>query len=70
MLDENKEKKEVLNLISIYAWKRKKYLEKQVEIGEGLLGQAVLEQDTLYITDVPNDFVHIRIYGILKTKIL
>lgn len=59
MLDENKEKKQVLNLISIYAWKRKKYLEKQVEIGEGLLGQAVLEQDTLYITDVPNDFVHI-----------
>ncbi len=59
LLENNKENQKVLNLISVYAWKRKKFLEKQIEIGEGLVGQSVLEEDTIYITDIPDEYIHI-----------
>jgi methyl-accepting chemotaxis protein len=48
-----------LELIACYAWNKKKYLHMRIEEGEGLVGQAWQENDTLYITDVPSDFVKI-----------
>ncbi|MCP4311683.1 MAG: PAS domain S-box protein [Bacteroidetes bacterium] len=57
IVNENEELK--LDLISSYAWGRKKHIEKSVFIGEGIIGQAVIEKDTVYITDVPEDFITI-----------
>lgn len=54
---ENDEDEEYLKLVSTYAWKRKKHLEKNLPIGEGIIGQAILEKDTVYITDIPDNFV-------------
>ena len=48
-----------MTLEACYAWDRKKYLEQKVVLGEGLAGQSWLEKDTIYITDVPNDYVNI-----------
>ena len=48
-----------LELIACYAWNKKKYIHMRVEEGEGLVGQAWQEADTLYITDVPDNFVKI-----------
>lgn len=48
---------EHLQLISARAWDRKKFLEKRVEMGQGLLGQAVVEKETIYMTDVPENYV-------------
>ena len=48
-----------LELLACYAWNKKKYLHMRVDQGEGLVGQAWQEADTLYITDVPENFVKI-----------
>lgn len=48
-----------LELVACYAYERQKHLRKRVEMGEGLLGQAYLEQDTLFLTDVPDEYLTI-----------
>lgn len=59
LLNQEKSEEPYLELISAYAWKRKKYLTKRIEIGEGLIGQAAIEKETVFITDVPDDFIKI-----------
>jgi PAS domain S-box-containing protein len=50
---------EYLELIACYAYERKKHFEKRVDIGEGLLGQAVLEKEHILLTVVPPQYVKI-----------
>lgn len=49
----------VLELAAAYAYERKKYLEKTVRIGEGLLGQCYLEGETTLYTDIPQFYTTI-----------
>ncbi len=46
-------------LTAAYAYGKKKFLEKHIHVGEGLIGQVFYERDVVYITDVPNDYVKI-----------
>lgn len=48
-----------LELTSTYAYDRQKYSQKRFGLGEGLAGQAVLEGQTIYITQVPPTYIHI-----------
>jgi PAS domain S-box-containing protein len=48
-----------LTLTGCYAWDKKKYIDQQVHYGEGLTGQAWQEKDTIFITDVPEDYITI-----------
>jgi methyl-accepting chemotaxis protein len=54
----NKEEN-VLELVSSYAFERRKYLENTILPGEGLAGAVFLEKETTYLTDVPNDYIQI-----------
>lgn len=53
------EQEQTLNLLASRAWERKKFLNKNVSLGEGLLGQAALEKESILITDVPEDYINI-----------
>jgi methyl-accepting chemotaxis protein len=48
-----------LDLAACYAYNRKKHISKRINIGEGLVGQAYLEQDSIYMTSIPPDYVNI-----------
>jgi hypothetical protein len=48
-----------LRLASCYAFNRKKFLDKRVNIGEGLVGQTYLEGDTIRLKEIPQGYTHI-----------
>jgi hypothetical protein len=54
-----KEDKECLRLLACYAYERKKYEEKTIAIGQGLLGQTYLEKKHTYLTNIPENYVNI-----------
>ncbi|OFX88757.1 MAG: hypothetical protein A2W99_04630 [Bacteroidetes bacterium GWF2_33_16] len=46
-------------MTACYAYERRKFADKRVEWGEGVIGAAILEQQTIYMTDVPETYVNI-----------
>ncbi len=48
-----------MKMAACYAWDKRKFLEMKIYEGEGLAGQAWIEGDTIYRTDVPEDFITI-----------
>ena len=48
-----------LSMSSCYAYDRKKFVDKRITIGEGLVGQCFIEGQTIYMTDIPSDYVDI-----------
>ncbi|MFP4026099.1 MAG: GAF domain-containing protein [Thiohalospira sp.] len=48
-----------LELISAFAFDRKKYFDKRIEYGDGLVGSVAIEKETIYMTDLPQDYIEI-----------
>lgn len=48
-----------LELTSCYAWDKKKYIEQHIYEGEGLTGQVWQEKETIYLTEVPQNYITI-----------
>lgn len=48
-----------MELISAYAYDRQKFLNKEVRLGEGLIGQSWQEREKIYMTNVPDSYVNI-----------
>jgi PAS domain S-box-containing protein len=57
--DDASSEEEYMELAACYAWDKKKFLEKKIYKGEGLSGQAWIEGDVIYLTEVPDDYVTI-----------
>ncbi len=48
-----------LELVATVAYGRKKYMIKKIPMGVGMLGMAALEKQTLYMTNIPEDYLEI-----------
>lgn len=46
-----------MEMVACYAYGRKKFLNKKILKGEGLVGQAWIENARVFLTDVPRDYV-------------
>lgn len=63
VINNEAEKKRYLELVACYAYDETKFSQRQLvveeDFAEGLVGQAFLEKDTVYITNVPDQYISI-----------
>ncbi|MCG8474280.1 MAG: GAF domain-containing protein [Cytophagales bacterium] len=48
-----------MQLEACYAWDKKRFHEAKIRIGDGLIGQSWIERDTIFLTDIPEEFITI-----------
>lgn len=63
----NTEGKPTLELQACYAYGREKFISKQIDINEGLIGRVYHEKERIYLTDIPNNYIEIT-SGLGSTK--
>ncbi len=51
------DQEDYLELVSCYAFSRKKFLQKRIGIGQGLVGQCALEKGVILLSAVPEDYL-------------
>jgi methyl-accepting chemotaxis protein len=59
LLNNHDEDEPFLELTASYAFGKKKFTEKRIGIGQGMLGQCFLEKQTSYFTEVPENYMRI-----------
>ncbi|MGM0550431.1 MAG: GAF domain-containing protein [Bacteroidota bacterium] len=58
ILSEDEEQTQ-FELLSAFAFDRRKYLTSTVQLGEGLVGTCAIEKKTIYMTELPDDYIKI-----------
>lgn len=59
IINDNEKDHPVLEMTACYAYDRRKYLQKVIEVNEGLIGRCYREQKTIFMTQVPEDYIKI-----------
>ncbi|MBN2893942.1 MAG: GAF domain-containing protein [Bacteroidales bacterium] len=59
IVNEDEYDEKYLELKSFYAYDRHKYIQQIVKPGETLVGQCYVENDTIYVSEVPEDYIAI-----------
>ncbi len=59
LLNEDDEMDPYLVMSSCYAYDRKKFIDKRIDLGSNLVGQCFLEGETIYMTDIPDNYISI-----------
>ncbi len=49
-----------LELLSAFAYDRKKFFEKKINLGDGIIGMCAIEKETVYLTEIPKDYIEIE----------
>ncbi|MFC2137844.1 PAS domain S-box protein [Bacteroidota bacterium] len=67
LVNEDNNNEKFIELISCFAYDHKKYMQKKFAINEGLVGRVVFEKETIYLTDIPENYIKIT-SGLGKSK--
>jgi hypothetical protein len=59
LLNDEDPNNKYLELISLFAFDIKKFEQRKIKLGEGILGQTFLEKELTYITNMPEEYVRI-----------
>jgi PAS domain S-box-containing protein len=59
LLKKNNKNERVFELTACIAFDRKKFTDKIIQWEEGIIGRCGIEKETIYMTDVPNDYITI-----------
>jgi methyl-accepting chemotaxis protein len=59
IVNDEDENDKFIELKAAYAFNKRKYQEKRIEYGEGLIGRAVQEGETIYMNELPEDYINI-----------
>ncbi len=59
LINDDNEHDPYLELVSCYAFERKKFIQKRVDLGQGLVGQCYMEGARIHLLKIPDGYVHI-----------
>lgn len=59
IVNENDPTNPVLEMTACYAYNRRKLMEKTIQPNEGLVGRCYVEKKSIYLIDVPRDYIKI-----------
>jgi methyl-accepting chemotaxis protein len=59
IVNDNDRSNVFLELSACYAFDRQKFLKKRIEVGEGLVGRCYQEQERIFLTDIPDNYIKI-----------
>jgi len=59
IINDDDEEHKFIELKASFAYNRRKYLDKEIEMGVGLIGRAVQEAETIYMTEIPEGYINI-----------
>lgn len=57
LVEGEEEASKTIQLISAYAYDRRKYNEKTIEIGEGLIGNCYMEKKSIHLNNIPEGYL-------------
>jgi len=60
ILNDEDKNDEFLELTASIAYNRRKFKEKRINIGDGLIGASAFEKEKIYLTNIPEDYTEIR----------
>ncbi len=59
LINNSDKNNEFVELVASYAYNKRKYIDKKINMGVGLVGRCIDEQETIYMTDFPEDYLNI-----------
>ncbi len=57
IINENDPENKFVELISLFAYNRHKFLERKLEMEEGLTGACIYEKETIYLKEIPENYL-------------
>lgn len=59
IINDDDENEKFIELKAAYAFNKRKYMEKRIDFGVGLIGRAVQEKETIYMNELPENYINI-----------